>query len=60
MYSIIGPVPHTLNDFWQMVWQTGCDTIVMVTNPVEAGIVRVNDKYMYRTINYLKSGNFQV
>ncbi|XP_078100310.1 tyrosine-protein phosphatase non-receptor type 7-like isoform X1 [Sander vitreus] len=26
-----GPMPHTVGDFWDMVWQEGCSIIVMVT-----------------------------
>ena len=30
-----GPVPDAFNAFWQMVWDTGVETIVMVTNEIE-------------------------
>lgn len=32
-----GPVPDSFDSFWQMVWETGSNTIVMVTNEVEGG-----------------------
>lgn len=32
-----GPLPHTVNDFWWMVWQERSDCIVMMTKEIERG-----------------------
>ena len=30
-----GPLPHTVEDFWRMVWEWKCHTIVMLTEVLE-------------------------
>ena len=35
-----GPLPHTVVDFWQMVWQERTPLIVMLCNTVEGHRVR--------------------
>jgi len=34
-----GCLPHTVNDFWQMVWQENSRVIVMTTKELERGKV---------------------
>ncbi|KAJ1723528.1 Tyrosine-protein phosphatase non-receptor type 3 [Coemansia erecta] len=31
-----GPLPHSVGDFWRMVWEQEARAVVMLTNPVEA------------------------
>jgi len=35
-----GPLPSTVNDFWQMIWQQKCAAIVMLTPIIECGEVQ--------------------
>ena len=35
--STQGPLPNTVNEFWQMVWETETTSIAMTTNPIENG-----------------------
>lgn len=34
-----GPLPHTVGDFWRLVWEQQSHTLVMLTNCVELGRV---------------------
>ncbi|NXH77153.1 PTN20 phosphatase, partial [Hydrobates tethys] len=35
-----GPLPSTMDDFWQMVWESESDVIAMMTKEVELGQVK--------------------
>ena len=37
--AIQGPLPSTVNDFWQMVWEYESKCIVMLCNLQEDGVV---------------------
>ena len=35
-----GPLPDTTGDFWRMVWENKCHTVIMLTKEKEGGRVR--------------------
>uniref|UniRef100_A0A665UTD9 protein-tyrosine-phosphatase n=1 Tax=Echeneis naucrates TaxID=173247 RepID=A0A665UTD9_ECHNA len=54
-YIDVGPKQETLYDFWRMVWQENCFSIVMITKLVEVGRVKCckywpDDSEMYGDI----------
>lgn len=42
-----GPMRHTIDDFWRMVWETGAHTIIMLGREKEMGKTKV-DRYWPR------------
>eukprot|EP00051_Salpingoeca_urceolata_P027515 m.481800 g.481800 ORF g.481800 m.481800 type:complete len:762 (+) comp22331_c0_seq1:307-2592(+) len=55
-----GPVPDAFPAFWQMVWETHADMIVMVTNEVENGRLKCHRYWPDKDRNVVKYGNFTV
>jgi len=52
-----GPLKHTTNDFWKMVWEEKCDTIVMLTKIRENGRHKCHEYWPARSEIF---GNFKV
>ena len=42
-----GPLPSTVADFWQMVWESESDLIAMMTKEVELGKVKSHSEFVY-------------
>ena len=40
MFSVAGPLPATVADFWHLVWQERATSIVMVTNVKEGNKIK--------------------
>ena len=53
-----GPLPDTSDDFWRMVWEMKCATIVMLTKDKEGGRVKCH-KY-WPTTGAEAFGQYQV
>eukprot|EP00049_Salpingoeca_infusionum_P020372 m.363948 g.363948 ORF g.363948 m.363948 type:complete len:687 (+) comp24830_c0_seq1:60-2120(+) len=54
-----GPVPHSFNAFWQMVWEQNSNVIVMVTNLMEGGKLKCH-KYWPDSGTSQDYGGFKV
>jgi protein tyrosine phosphatase len=49
-----GPLPHTAVDFWQVVWEQLCPTVIMLTAAVERGRVKCHQYWprLYESQDY--------
>ncbi|RMC11583.1 hypothetical protein DUI87_11704 [Hirundo rustica rustica] len=62
-----GPLPSTMADFWQMVWESESDVIAMMTKEVELGQVKCHRYWPESPYNskdlpnfYLRLHNYQI
>ena len=52
LYNIIinviypGPLPHTVSDFWRMIWELKLPTIIMLTKVTENGMVCMHNHFL--------------
>ena len=44
--TLKGPLPDTFGDFWRMIWEQQCSTIVMMTKLEERNRVRIDDAHI--------------
>ncbi|KAM9379731.1 LOW QUALITY PROTEIN: FERM and PDZ domain-containing protein 2 [Phaethornis superciliosus] len=55
-----GPLPSTMADFWQMVWESESDVIAMMTKEVELGEVRCHRYWPEPLHDSIDLANFQL
>ncbi|XP_026655527.2 FERM and PDZ domain-containing protein 2 isoform X1 [Zonotrichia albicollis] len=53
-----GPLPSTMADFWQMVWESESDVIAMMTKEVELGQVKCHRYWPESPYNSKELANF--
>ncbi|KAL9847148.1 FERM and PDZ domain-containing protein 2 [Geothlypis trichas] len=53
-----GPLPSTMADFWQMVWESKSDVIAMMTKEVELGQVKCHRYWPESPYNSKELANF--
>lgn len=53
-----GPLPSTMDDFWQMVWESESDVIAMMTKEVELGQVKCHRYWPESPYNSKDLSNF--
>ncbi|XP_034148806.1 tyrosine-protein phosphatase non-receptor type 13 isoform X2 [Esox lucius] len=58
--SCQGPLPSTLADFWQMVWENRSDVIAMMTQEMERGRVKCHRYWPEIASSPLDTGRFQL
>ncbi|XP_031217540.1 tyrosine-protein phosphatase non-receptor type 20 isoform X2 [Mastomys coucha] len=51
-----GPLPDTIEDFWQMVMENNCNVIAMITREIEGGVIKC---YSYWPISLKEPLEFQ-
>ncbi|XP_038847605.1 tyrosine-protein phosphatase non-receptor type 13-like isoform X2 [Salvelinus namaycush] len=58
--SCQGPLPSTVPDFWQMVWENRSDVIAMMTQDVEKGRVKCHRYWPKKVSCPLDTGRFHL
>lgn len=52
-----GPMRHTIDDFWRMIWETGAHTIIMLGREKEMGKTKVDRYWPQIPSSNSESGN---
>eukprot|EP00794_Sanderia_malayensis_P017461 gene17461-19208_t len=55
-----GPIPQCFTDFWTMVWEQGCNIIVMLTNEVEGSKLKCHPYWPRRLEQTAEYGHMAV
>lgn len=57
---ILGPMPATTADFWQMIWDQNCLVIAMTTDVEEEGIAKCHQYWERSAGDSIVYANFMI
>lgn len=58
--SCQGPLPSTVQAFWQMIWENKSDIIAMMTQEVERGRIKCHKYWPEKQNTLLTTGRYQL
>ncbi|CAO2637939.1 Tyrosine-protein phosphatase non-receptor type 20, partial [Lemmus lemmus] len=55
-----GPLPETIEDFWQMVIENNCNVIAMITREIEGGVIKCQEYWPISLKEPLELKHFRI